>query len=71
MFNQPIKCAFKFITVSNLPIIFSSGSLVKFTNVRGDEEIIAGSFQSQFIDYFRGHIVFGTSLCSFMLIRTK
>ena len=31
----------------------------------------AGSFKSQLIDYFRGHIVSWESLCSFMLIRTK
>ena len=33
--------------------------------------IFAGSFKSQLIDYFRGHIVFWEAFCSFMLIRTK
>ena len=33
--------------------------------------LFAGSFKSQLIDYFRGHIVFREAFGRFMLIRTK
>ena len=50
-----------------------------FTNLWGPSQIIllslvkviAGSFKSQLIDYFRGHIVSWEAVGRFMLIRNK
>ena len=40
-------------------------------NLPGGPDIFAGSFKSQLIDYFRGHIVSWEAFGRFMLIRTK
>ena len=43
----------------------------KIPNCLNSPDHIAGSFKSQLIDYFRGHIVSWEAFGRFMLIRTK
>ena len=67
-----VACIFKHIVA--LTCWYMEGVVVLKTQYKvksSDTAIVAGSFKSQLIDYFSGHIVSWEAFCRFMLIRNK